>query len=129
MGYPRHIVGVKCSRRLAQIPSSPLRCDKGQEPPSLLRVRPERPSAAHQLAETPGETSQKATAAKKKQRPGWRGGNTQAAVRTKRQQTGRRGGTPSTCCLMREVCRSRTRHSPLTFQTVSACYGSVALQL
>jgi hypothetical protein len=45
----------------------------------------------------PGRSAPKAQ--KKKQRPGWRGGNTQAAVRTKRQQTGRRGGTPSTCCL------------------------------
>ena len=48
---------------------------------------------------------QSAQNGKKKQRPGWRGGNTQAAVRTKRQQTGRRGGTPSTCCLVAHTAR------------------------
>jgi hypothetical protein len=195
MGYPRHIIGVKCSRRLAQIPSSAGRALRRRVAPAARHVltsctrllavaarhgagpsvspprfwvgsvpqtfwsstsncHPEFPAQPPAWApSTAGFRSWERCSPdllllarsgrprlissrrlqgkshKKKQRPGWRGGNTQAAVRTKRQQTGRRGGTPSTCCLMREVCRSRTKHPPLTFQTVSAYCGSVTLQL
>ena len=45
-------------------------------------------------------TKTKIVAGKRNSALGGGGGNTQGAVRTKRQQTGRRGGTPSTCCLV-----------------------------
>jgi hypothetical protein len=86
-------------------------------PPSALRDTGEQRDRLSFQTRFPRETLGNA---QKKQRPGWRGGNTQAAVRTKRQQTGRRGGTPSTCCLTHESCRFCTSTLTLGYRTVSA---------